>query len=117
MHEDKIEKFIGFSKLFLDNYCQECIKNKFINNIVINFDNMKIDDILIEKLYKKKNFYKNSLLDESSFINTNIIIDNYNGYYEILSEEDKEFFEFINIIIEDFKNYPNFSHFFNKKIY
>jgi len=60
MHEDKNEKFIGFSKLFLDNYCQEYIKNKFINNIVINFDNMKIDDLLIEKF--AENFHLKFIL-------------------------------------------------------
>jgi len=111
------EKFSGFSKMFMDNYCQTCInihKFKFENDIIIKFDDIKIENIKIEQLLKKIN-YNDKPFDESNN-NTNIIIDKNNDIYEILSKEEEEYFKnLINIIINDYKNYPNFSHFFNIK--
>ena len=114
---NKIFKF--FSKNYLDNYCQSCIdNNKFItkyNYDSINFDDIKIEDIKIEQLLKKIN-NNSKIFDESSNDNTYKIIDNNNGICIVLSEEEEEKFnKLINIIINDYKNYPNFSHFFNIK--
>ena len=53
--EDKLlckkhtKKFIGFSKINLDNFCQSCIddyNNKYDN--IIKFDDIKIEDIKVE---------------------------------------------------------------------
>ena len=41
-------KFKGFSKLYLDNYYESCIDLKRYNDIIIRFDNIKIEDKKIE---------------------------------------------------------------------
>ena len=99
-------KFVGFSKIYLDNYCKFCTNyNKFENDIIIKFDDIKIEDIKIEQLLKIIN---NNKPFEKFNINNDI--------YEILSkEEEVKFNKLINIIINDYKNYPNFTHFFNIK--
>jgi len=109
------EKYIGFSKIYLDNYCESFIRNniKYNYDIIIKFDDIKIKDTEIVKLLNKIN-YNNKPLEESNSNNTNIIIDKNNGTLEIISEEEEEKFNIlINTIINDYKNYPNFSHFFN----
>ena len=39
------KKFKGFSKIFLDNYCESCINNQTENDYIIRFDDIKIEDI------------------------------------------------------------------------
>ena len=111
------EKFIGFSKLCLDNYCQKCINDKPNNDNIIFFDDIKIENNIIEELLKKINYNKRiHYFKESNINNSNKIIDKNNGYCEIISEEEEVMFnKLINIIIKDYKNYPNFSHFLNIK--
>jgi len=74
-----------------------------------------LEDIKIEKLLEKisKN---NMIFDESNIIYLFKIINKTYDICEILSEEEEgEFNQLMNIIINDYKNYPNFSHFFNIK--
>ena len=114
---NKIFKF--FSKIDLNNHCQSCIDNyKYISkydNDFIKFDDIKLEDKKIEQLLKKiSNNYK--IFDESNINNSFQIIEKNNGIYVKLSKEEIEKFnQLINIIINDYKNYPNFSHFFNIK--
>ena len=111
------QKFKGFSKIFNDNYCQFCINNKRDDDIIISFDDIKIEVNKIEQLLKIINnnkLYEES--EESDNINdTYNFIETKNDFYGLLSteEEKKKFTELVNIIINDYKNYPNFSHFFN----
>ena len=108
------EKFKGFSKIFLDNYCQSCIDNQIENDIIIKFDDIKIEDIKKGQILKKNDNIKS--FEESNINSTNIIIEKNNCIWEILSKEEEEAFnKLINIIINDYKNYPNFSHYFNIK--
>jgi len=74
-----------------------------------------MEDIEIKQLLNKKN-NNNKPFEESNINNTFTIIDKNNGICEVLSkEEENDFNKLINIIINDYKNYPNFSHFFNIK--
>ena len=84
------EKFKGFSKIFLDNYCQSCINNKIENDIIIKFDDIKIEDIKKGQILKKNDNIKS--FEESNINNTNIIIEKNNSTWEILSKEEEEAF-------------------------
>ena len=109
--------FEYFSKIYLINYCQYCInehQDKFEDKI-IKFDDIKIEDIIIEQLKKINNNNNNKPIEESNN-NTISFIDKSNGICEVLSKEEEYYFiKLINIIINDYKNYPNFTHFFNIK--
>ena len=108
------EKFEGFSKFYMDNYCKYCI-NKQKRDDIIKFDDLKIEEIKIEKLLKKIN-NNNKPFEESDIQKKYINFDMNKSSCEILSEEEEEKFnKLINIIINDYKNYPDFSHFFNIK--
>ena len=84
-------------------------------DFIVKFDNIKIEDKKIEKLLTKIN--NNNIISNEE--NDTIIIDKIinneeDGHYEILSVEDEINFNYlIKIIINDYKNYPNYSHFFN----
>ena len=106
------KKFEGFSKICLDNYCQKCIFYQN-NGIIINFDDIKIEDIKIEQLLNKLN--NNKPFEKFNINNEYKIINKSSDICEKLSKEDEYFNELINIIINDYKNYPNFLHFFNIK--
>ena len=107
------KSIIKNSTIYLDNFCQFCFNN--LNYIIIKYDEIKIEDIKIEQLFNKIN-NKNKSFEESNINNKFIIIDKNNGDCEILSEEEEEMFNnLIKIIINDYKTYPNFSHFFNIK--
>ena len=108
------KEFEGFSKIYLDNYCQSCINNSIKNDVIIKYDDIKIEDIKMEQLLKILN--NNKPFDESHINNTYKIFDKNNNICEILSKEEEDYFnKLINIIINDYKNYPNFLHFFNIK--
>jgi len=107
-------KFKGFSKIYLKNYCQSCIDNKNNNDFIVKFDNIKIEDKKIEKLLTKIN--NNNIISNEE--NDTIIIDKIinneeDGHYELSVEDEINFNYLIKIIINDYKNYPNYSHFFN----
>ena len=107
------KKFQGFSKIYCYNYCQSCIDDKDDNDI-IRFDNIKIGDTKIEYLLKIINNIKS--IEEYNIFYRFKNINDEDGYFKILSEEDEIYFNnLIKIIINDYKNYPNFLHFFNIK--
>ena len=108
------KKFKGFSKFFLNNYCEDCYyyKHEKYNNDIIRFDEIAIDEKKIEEL--KKIITNNNISEEISEEMSNNI--RYNNNYEKLSKDEyKSFKILINIIIDDYINYPNFTHFFNIK--
>ena len=118
--EEHNKKFKGFSKYFLNNYCENCYKykNEINDNNIIKFDDIKIEEKKIEELIKKINNNNDDISEEiSEEISNNIIIFNKNNEndYEKISKDDKRFKRLINVIINDYKNYPNFTHFFNIK--
>ena len=113
------KKFKGFSKFFLNNYCEDCAqyKNEIYDNDIIRFDDIKLDKI--EELFETIND-NNCISDElseqlSEEISDNIIFNKFNKstYEKISKNEEKRFKELVNIIINDYKYYPNFTHFFN----
>jgi len=100
----------------LDNYCQDCLINKQkYNNNIIFFDELKNED---EKLFQIENQLK-SVRDWDNSLNNQEVIECIkinDSYYENLSKyEETRFKKLIKIIINDYKNYPNYSHFFNIK--
>ena len=116
-HKDTLfnddDKFHCFSKIYLKNYCHSCINGHHykIEDKIIKFDDIKIEDIKIKQLLNKIN-NNNKPFEESNINNTFTIINKSNGICEILSKEEEYYFnKLINIIINDYKNYPNFSHF------
>ena len=115
------KKFVGFSKFFLNNYCEECFNDmeKFDENDIIKFDDIKIEEKKIEELIKKINV-KNDISEEKEIssatnktIKMNKIDDNI--YIPFSEEEEKRFIKLIKIMINNYKNYPNYIHFFNMK--
>jgi len=110
------KKFKGFSKIYLENYCQSCIDEKRDNDIIIIFDDIKIEDKKIEQLLKEIDSKIIKSSEESNNSNLLKIINRKDGYFEILSEEDElNFICIIKIIINDYNNFANYSHFFNIK--
>jgi len=96
----------------MDNCCLDCIEESENdeNNNIIYFNDIKLEKQKILQLIEKINPH------DDKFLNNIKIIDNNNSYYEKLSEEEgKRFKKLINIIINDYKKYPNFSHYFNIK--
>ena len=106
--EDKLfcnheEKYICFSKLFLDNYCRWDYMDKRDKEDIILFDDIEIEFEKMKKLIDINN--NNTCFEETN-----------NGRIEILSQEEKDNFKrLVNLIINDYINYPNFSHYFNIK--
>ena len=106
------KQFKGFSKFFLNNYCEDCddYTDEIYDNDIIRFDDIRIEEKKIEELIEKINDISREISEEKynkfNKINDNIL--------ESLSEEEeKRFKKLIKIIINDYINYPNFSHFFN----
>jgi len=107
--KEHLEKFEGFSINYLNNYCQNCFKDESDN--IINFNDIKIEKRKIQELLKKINEYDDY---NNDIVNNIKIIKKNDNYFGKLSEnEDKRFKQLINIIINDYKEYPNFSHFMN----
>ena len=105
------KKFKCFSINYLDNRCPSCYKNE--NERIIDFNDIIIENEKIIQLIEKINEHNDYSNDN---INNIKIIKNSDSDYVKLSEyEEKRFKQLINIIINDYKNYPNFSHFFNIK--
>ena len=106
------KKFKGFSKYFLSNYCEDCdnYKNEKFNNDIIRFNDIKIEEKKIKELTKIINENNDA---SQSIIKYEQINSNTFGKLEGKEEEEKRFKKLINIIINDYKNYPNFLHFFN----
>jgi len=113
------KKFKGFSKFFLNNYCEDCFnyKNEINNNDIIRFDEIKIEEKKISKIIENLNDNKDISEEISEEISNNSksykLFQNIDKY--LLKEEEIRFKELIDVIINDYKNYPNFSHFFNIK--
>ena len=113
------KKFKGFSKFFLNNYCEDCddYKNEIYDNDIIKFDDIRIEEKKIEELIEKIKDNNDISGEISEEISNNIKYNkiNDNTYESLLEEEEKKFKKLIKIIINDYINYPNFSHFFNIK--
>ena len=86
-------KFEGFSKIFLNNHCQSCINEHQdkIEDKIIKFDDIKIEDIKIKQLLNIIN-NNNISFEESNIKNSYIIIDKNNGICEKLSKEEEYYF-------------------------
>ena len=108
------KKFKGFSKYFLSNYCEDCdnYKNEKFDNDIIKFNDIKIEEKKIDELIK---IVKENNDAPPSIIKDEQISGNTFGNLEEQEEEEKRFKKLTNIIINDYKNYPNFLHFFNIK--
>jgi len=108
------KKFKGFSKFYLNNYCEEC--SEYYND-TNKFDKIRIQENKIEEIIEKLDDNKNisEEISEGTSNNFRLLKINENTYEKISEEEYKRFKTLINIIINDYKNYPNFIHFFNIK--
>jgi len=108
------KKFSGFSIIYLNNICQDCFNKKDSNDIIINFYDIKMNNEEIFKKLEDYSVYTNDNCENN--IETIKIIKINETIFEKLSEEEEIIFKkLIIIIINDYKNYPNFSHFFNIK--
>ena len=105
------EKFEGFSINYMNNYCPSCFKVKNNSSNIIDFKDIKIKKGKILQLFEKINEHNDYNIKR---INNIKIIKITDSYYGKLSEiEEKRFKQLIIIIINDYKKYPNFSHFLN----
>jgi len=113
--KDHKKKFKGFSKIFLNNYCEDCYeyKNGIRDNDVIKFDGIRIEENKIKELIEKINDNKDISEEISEEISYNIKF--INKYMLLSKDEYKSFKILIYIIINDYKNYPNFIHHSNIK--
>jgi len=106
------KEFKGFSKFFLNNYCEDCnyYKSKKSDTDIIRFEDIKIEEKKIDKLI---NIINDNYDTSESIIKYEIINDS--TIEKLEEEEEKKFKKLIDIIINDYKNYPNYIHFFNIK--
>ena len=114
--------FKGFSQLFLNNFCEECIKQKISKNDIILFEDLKIEEKKLEDLIKLINevFNSKDMPIQTLNISENTLkfIKIKENYYTRISKDDKNRFKrLFNIILNDYQKYPNFSHFFYIKNY
>ena len=105
--------FYAFSKILFINFCKFC-KLFNDNDDIIIFDDIYIENEKIEQLKKIINV-NNKKSNEDICSNDYKNIETNDGLCNILSEEEDNFNMLIKIIINDYKNFPNFSHFFNIK--
>ena len=109
--------YMGFNKYYYSNVCKRNGEGKY----VINFEDIKIDEEKIKKLEEYINDNYNNpnndskFLDESNANNESANIDIQFSNSKIIFDEEKEknFKKLVRIILDDYKKYPNYSHFFN----
>ena len=106
------KEFKGFSKFLLNSYCEQMLDyiNKIFENDIILYNDIKMEENKIEELKRKVN--NNNDKSENTIIFNKI---NDSIYEKISKDEEKRFNKLINIIINDYKYYPNFMHFINIK--
>ena len=104
-------------KFSLNNFCEDCDDYiyQIYDNDIIGFDDIKIEEKKMEELIKKINDNNDISEKISKEISNNIIFSkiNENNIEELSKEEEIIFKILVNIIINDYKNYPNLIHFFN----
>ena len=105
------KKFEGFSTNYMDNFCQKCIVKQNKSDSIIYFNDIKIENEKILQFLEKIN--ENNDYNNNSINNIKIIKINDSYYGKLSEDEEKRFKQLINIIINDYKQYPNFSHFLN----
>ena len=112
-HNLNFEYFCGRCLL---NICKECEKNHESHSNLIEFKSIKVDNDKLNEIITKINEAKK---DDINFLyealqNNKLIKANDN--YEIITEKDiNDFNKLIRIIINDYQQFPNFSHYFNIK--
>ena len=110
-------KYMGFNKYYYSNVC---IRNG-IGEYVINFNDIEIDEIKIDKIVEYINgnnfniFNDSEFLEESGTNEKSSYINSQFNESKIRLDEEKEakFKKLIKIIIDDYRNFPNYSHFLN----
>jgi len=111
--------FKGFSKFFLNNFCEDCNEyhDEIYYNDIIKFDEIRIEENKIKEINEKINNNQeiSEEISEEESNNFEIIEINESTLEKISGKENKRFKKLINIIINDYKNYPNFTHYFNIK--
>ena len=89
------KKFKGFSKFFLNNYCEECYdyKKEIYDNDIIRFDEIRIEEKKINQIIEKINDNKDMSEEISEEISNNIkfIKISENTYEKLLEEEEIRF--------------------------
>ena len=87
------KKFKGFSKFFLNNYCEDCYKykNEIYDNDIIRFDEIKIEEKKIEEINDTRDLSEELSEEKSNFTIYNKINEN---TYEKLSKEEYQRFNF-----------------------
>ena len=113
--KEEKKKFVGFSINYMENYCPVCIniQNENEKDSIIHFNDIKIENEKILQLLEKINEHNDN--NNENINDIKIIKNNDSNYGNLIEDEEKRFKQLINIIINDYKNYPNFSHFFNIK--
>ena len=103
----------GFCKTCLLNLCQDCINGHQKEHEIIKYKDIEIDISRLDKEMKK--IQENNLNDIScKEIETVIVKQKSNSSLECINKEDiKKFNQLINIILNNFKIFPNYIHFFN----
>ena len=94
----------------MNNFCLDCIEAQTEKDNIIYFHDIKIENKKILQLLEKINNHN----DYNNDKDTQFII-NDNSFEKSPEYEENGFEKLINIIINDYKMYPNFSHFFNIK--
>ena len=87
--KDHNKKFQGFSKYFLNNYCEDCdnFKNEEFNKDIIRFNDIKIEEKKIEELIKIINDNNDNSESIIKYIKIN------DSTYEKLEEEEEKRFK------------------------
>ena len=97
------KKFEYFCKSCLNNLCLECKEHICDSNDLYDFK--ELNDIYNKKIDYLKNYINNNNIGSlNSFDIKKSVKEN---------DEDVDFKNLINIIINDYNKFPNYSHFFN----
>ena len=124
MCKDHNKNFKYYCKSCLLNLCEKCKEDHHYDNqhefieIENTIDKKKLNEIIPQVNTNNENNIFNEVNDLkiNEYIETiklNPIKDNL--LEKVTEEEENEFKKLIRIIINDYMNYPNFSHFFNIK--
>ena len=103
----------------MEYFCKKCFGHCWNENNCcdpIKLEEIRFDNKKIELLKNKINSNSDKITEDMSNLNLNDtkIINNNNSNTEILTRKEKDQFnKLINIIINDYYNFPDILHFFN----
>ena len=107
--------FKYFCKTCLLNLCDECIyEQNSVCHKLVDLESLKINYAKLNTLINIINSNNiNDLSLSENIQNIKVYLIDENNVEKVTQNEENQFNKYIRIIINDYKNYPNISHFYN----